>query len=84
MEKEKSESEKLIQASNVDDYIKGISEFENKILATLIENNIFARQDLADVATDELVGKEGILQKRVEKSAAEKIIMDAREIFLNS
>ena len=84
MENEKAELEKLIQASNLDDYIKGISEFDNKILATLIENNIFSRQDLADLATDELVGKEGILQKRVEKSAAEKIIMDAREIFLNS
>ena len=84
MENEKAELEKLIQASNLDDYIKGISEFDNKILATLIENNIFSRQDLADLATDELVGKEGILQKRVEKSVAEKIIMDAREIFLNS
>ena len=84
MENEKAELEKLIQSSKLDDYVKGISEFDNKILATLIENNIFSRQDLADLATDELVGRDGILQKRVEKSAAEKIIMDAREIYLNS
>jgi hypothetical protein len=37
-----------------------------------------------DLATDELVGREGILEKRIEKSVAEKIIMDAREIYLNS
>ncbi|MEK9885439.1 MAG: transcription termination/antitermination protein NusA, partial [Pelagibacteraceae bacterium] len=84
MESEKAELEKLIQNSNLDEYLKNISEFDNKILATLIENKIFSRQDLADLATDELVGKEGILQKRIEKSVAEKIIMDAREIFLNS
>ncbi len=84
MESEKAELEKLIQNSNLDEYLKNISEFDNKILATLIENKIFSRQDLADLSTDELVGKEGILQKRIEKSVAEKIIMDAREIFLNS
>jgi hypothetical protein len=54
------------------------------MLSTLIDNKILTRQDLADLATDELVGKEGILQKRVEKNIAEKIIMDAREIYLNS
>ena len=66
------------------DYIKGIKELDNKMLSTLIDNKILTRQDLADLATDELVGKEGILQKRIEKSVAEKIIMDAREIYLNS
>jgi hypothetical protein len=64
--------------------MKAIAEFDHKMLATLIENKILTRQDLADLATDELVGKEGILQKRIEKSVAEKIIMDAREIYLNS
>jgi hypothetical protein len=64
--------------------MKSIPEFDHKMLATLIENKILTRQDLADLATDELVGKEGILQKRIEKSVAEKIIMDAREIYLNS
>ena len=64
--------------------MKAITEFDHKMLATLIENKILTRQDLADLATDELVGKEGILQKRIEKSVAEKIIMDAREIYLNS
>ena len=63
---------------------RSIAEFDHKMLATLIENKILTRQDLADLATDELVGKEGILQKRIEKSVAEKIIMDAREIYLNS
>ena len=48
-----------------------------------------SRSDVSDYKnlkkeTDELVGRDGILQKRVEKSAAEKIIMDAREIYLNS
>ena len=84
MESEKEELEKLVQNSNLDEYIKNISVFDNKILATLIENQIFTRQDLADLSTDELVGKEGILQKRIEKSVAEKVIMDAREIYLNS
>ena len=42
MENEKAELEKLIQSSKLDDYVKGISEFDNKILATLIENNIFS------------------------------------------
>jgi hypothetical protein len=64
--------------------MKSIAEFDHKMLATLIENKILTRQDLADLATDELVGKEGILQKRIQKSVAEKIIMDAREIYLNS
>ena len=64
--------------------MKAIAEFDHKMLATLIDNKILTRQDLADLATDELVGKEGILQKRIEKSVAEKIIMDAREIYLNS
>ena len=64
--------------------MKAIAEFDHKMLATLIENKILTRQDLADLATDELVGKEGILQKRIQKSVAEKIIMDAREIYLNS
>jgi N utilization substance protein A len=81
---EKAELEKFIQESNLDDYMKAIPEFDHKMLATLIENKILTRQDLADLATDELVGKEGILQKRIEKSVAEKIIMDAREIYLNS
>jgi hypothetical protein len=84
MENEKAELEKLIQQSSLDDYIKGIKELDNKMLSTLIDNKILTRQDLADLATDELVGKEGILQKRIEKSVAEKIIMDAREIYLNS
>ena len=84
MENEKAELEKLIQQSSLDDYVKSIQEFDNKMLSTLIDNKILTRQDLADLATDELVGKEGILQKRIEKSVAEKIIMDAREIYLNS
>ena len=84
MANEKAELEKLIQESSLDDYVKAITEFDHKMLATLIENKILTRQDLADLATDELVGKEGILQKRIEKSVAEKIIMDAREIYLNS
>ena len=84
MANEKAELEKLIQESSLDDYVKDITEFDHKMLATLIENKILTRQDLADLATDELVGKEGILQKRIEKSVAEKIIMDAREIYLNS
>ena len=84
MANEKAELEKFIQESSLDDYIKAIAEFDHKMLATLIENKILTRQDLADLATDELVGKEGILQKRIEKSVAEKIIMDAREIYLNS
>ena len=54
------------------------------MLSTLIDNKILTRQDLADLATDELVGREGILEKRIEKSVAEKIIMDAMEIYLNS
>ncbi len=81
---EKAELEKFIQESSLDDYMKAIAEFDHKMLATLIENKILTRQDLADLATDELVGKEGILQKRIQKSVAEKIIMDAREIYLNS
>ncbi len=84
MENEKAELEKLIQESSLDDYLKNIQELDNKMLSTLIDNKILTRQDLADLATDELVGKEGILQKRVEKNIAEKIIMDAREIYLNS
>jgi hypothetical protein len=54
------------------------------MLSTLLENKILTRQDLADLATDELVGREGILEKRIEKPIAEKIIMDAREIYFNS
>ena len=81
---EKAELEKYIQESSLDEYMKAIPEFDHKMLVTLIENKILTRQDLADLATDELVGKEGILQKRIEKSVAEKIIMDAREIYLNS
>jgi hypothetical protein len=84
MENEKAELEKLIQNSSLDDYMKNIAEFDNKILATLIENKILIRQDLADLATDELVGKDGILQKTIEKSVAQKIIMHARQIYLNS
>jgi N utilization substance protein A len=84
MENEKAELEKLIQDSSLDDYLKNIKELDNKMLSTLIDNKILTRQDLADLATDELVGKEGILQKRIEKDIAEKIIMDAREIYLNS
>ena len=84
MENEKAELEKLIQESSLDDYLKNIKELDNKMLSTLIDNKILTRQDLADLATDELVGKEGILQKRLEKNIAEKIIMDAREIYLNS
>jgi hypothetical protein len=84
MENEKAELEKLIQESSLDDYLKNIKELDNKMLSTLIDNKILTRQDLADLATDELVGKEGILQKRVEKNIAEKIIMDARETYLNS
>ena len=84
MENEKAELEKLIQQSSLDEYIKGVQELDNKMLSTLIDNKILTRQDLADLATDELVGREGILEKRIEKSVAEKIIMDAREIYLNS
>ena len=84
MENEKAELEKLIQESSLDDYLKNIKELDNKMLSTLIDNKILTRQDLADLATDELVGKEGLLQKRLEKNIAEKIIMDAREIYLNS
>ena len=84
MENEREELEKLIKDSDLDEYIRGIQEFDNKILSTLIDNKILTRQDLADLATDELIGKEGILQKRIEKSVAEKIIMDAREIYLKN
>ena len=84
MENERVELEKLIKDSDLDEYIRGIQEFDNKILSTLIDNKILTRQDLADLATDELIGKEGILQKRIEKSVAEKIIMDAREIYLKN
>ena len=41
------------------------------------------RQDLADISTDELIGKDGILYRQIDKAVAEKIIMDAREIYLD-
>ena len=63
MENEKAELEKLIQQSSLDDYIKGIKELDNKMLSTLIDNKILTRQDLADLATDELVGKRVFFKK---------------------
>ena len=83
VENEKLSLQKLIDESAVDEYLKTIDEFDNKILKTLIDEKIMTRQDLADLSTDELIGKDGILYRKIDKTVAEKIIMDAREIYLD-
>ena len=83
IENEKIELQKIIDNSNIDEYLKEIPDFDNKIIKILIDNSIKNRQDLADLSTDELIGREGILYRKIEKSVAEKIIMDAREIYLD-
>ena len=75
--------QKLIDESNIEEYLKTIEEFDNKILKILIDENIKTRQDLADLSTDELIGRDGILYRKIDKNVAEKIIMDAREIYLD-
>ena len=75
--------QKLIDESAVEEYLKTIDEFDNKILKILIDEKIMTRQDLADLSTDELIGKDGILYRQIDKAVAEKIIMDAREIYLD-
>tara|TARA_B110000858_G_scaffold110040_1_gene125684 strand:- start:4526 stop:6025 length:1500 start_codon:yes stop_codon:yes gene_type:complete len=83
VENEKLSLQKLIDESAVDEYLKTIDEFDNKILKILIDEKIMTRQDLADLSTDELIGKDGILYRKIDKTVAEKIIMDAREIYLD-
>tara|TARA_B100000787_G_C16197281_1_gene301851 strand:- start:540 stop:2039 length:1500 start_codon:yes stop_codon:yes gene_type:complete len=83
IENEKIELQKIIDSSDIEDYLKQIPDFDNKIIKILLDNNINTRQDLADLSTDELIGKEGILYRKIEKVVAEKIIMDAREIYLD-
>ena len=83
VENEKLSLQKLIDESAVDEYLKTIDEFDNKILKILIDEKIMTRQDLADLSTDELIGKDGILYRQIDKAVAEKIIMDAREIYLD-
>ncbi len=83
IENEAIELQKTIDQSNIDEYLKQVAEFDNKILKHLLDNNINTRQDLADLSTDELIGRDGILYRQIEKSIAEKIIMDAREIYLD-
>ena len=83
VENEKLSLQKLIDDSAVDEYLKTIDEFDNKILKILIDEKIMTRQDLADLSTDELIGKDGILYRKIDKTVAEKIIMDAREIYLD-
>jgi len=83
VENEKLNLQKLIDESNIEEYLKTIEEFDNKILKILIDENIKTRQDLADLSTDELIGREGILFRKIDKNVAEKIIMDAREIYLD-
>ena len=83
VENEKLSLQKLIDESAVEEYLKTIDEFDNKILKILIDEKIMTRQDLADLSTDELIGKDGILYRKIDKTVAEKIIMDAREIYLD-
>ena len=83
VENEKLSLQKLIDDSAVEEYLKTIDEFDNKILKILIDEKIMTRQDLADLSTDELIGKDGILYRQIDKAVAEKIIMDAREIYLD-
>ena len=83
VENEKLNLQKLIDESNIEEYLKTIEEFDNKILKILIDENIKTRQDLADLSTDELIGRDGILYRKIDKNVAEKIIMDAREIYLD-
>ena len=83
VENEKLDIQKLIDESNIEEYLKTIEEFDNKILKILIDENIKTRQDLADLSTDELIGRDGILYRKIDKNVAEKIIMDAREIYLD-
>ncbi|MDA1283311.1 MAG: transcription termination factor NusA [Proteobacteria bacterium] len=83
VENEKLNLQKLIDESNIEEYLKTIEEFDNKILKILIDKNIKTRQDLADLSTDELIGRDGILYRKIDKNIAEKIIMDAREIYLD-
>ena len=83
VENEKLNLQKLIDDSNIEEYLKTIEEFDNKILKILIDENIKTRQDLADLSTDELIGRDGILYRKIDKNVAEKIIMDAREIYLD-
>ena len=83
VENEKLDLQKLIDESNIEEYLKTIEEFDNKILKILIDENIKTRQDLADLYTDELIGRDGILYRKIDKNVAEKIIMDAREIYLD-
>tara|TARA_B110000305_G_C19451423_1_gene648187 strand:- start:2107 stop:3606 length:1500 start_codon:yes stop_codon:yes gene_type:complete len=83
IENEKLSLQKLIDESAVEEYLKTIDAFDNKILKILIDEKIMTRQDLADLSTDELIGKDGILYRKIDKTVAEKIIMDAREIYLD-
>jgi N utilization substance protein A len=83
IENEKLDLQILIDESNIEEYLKTIEEFDNKILKILIDENIKTRQDLADLSTDELIGRDGILYRKIDKNVAEKIIMDAREIYLD-
>ena len=83
VENEKLSLQKLIDESAVEEYLKTIDAFDNKILKILIDEKIMTRQDLADLSTDELIGKDGILYRKIDKTVAEKIIMDAREIYLD-
>ena len=83
VENEKLDLQKLIYESKIEEYLKTIEEFDNKILKILIDENIKTRQDLADLSTDELIGRDGILYRKIDKNVAEKIIMDAREIYLD-
>lgn len=73
----------LIDASDIDEYLRSIDDFDNKTLKILIDSEIKTRQNLADLSTDELIGREGILYRKIDKAIAEKIIMDAREIYLD-
>ena len=83
IENEKINLKKEIQSSGLEDYIKNIEEFDDKVLKCLIDNKILIRQNLADLSTDELIGRDGILYKQIDKNVAEKVIMDAREIYLD-
>ena len=83
VENEKLNLQKLIDESAVEEYLKTIDEFDNKILKILIDEKIMTRQDLADLSNDELIGMDGILYRQIDKAVAEKIIMDAREIYLD-
>jgi N utilization substance protein A len=83
VENEKLSLQKLIDESAVEEYLKTIDAFDNKILKILIDEKIMTRQDLADLSTDELIGKDGILYRKIDKTVAEKVIMDAREIYLD-